>query len=305
MAHQWMMWPKWSFAGLRIHLNNNFIMQHDSVIKIDWRIWPSLSIVVRKTLLQLCPDGQEQLADGFYYRFLANDSRLSTILTLLENSGLKPWRQIESRNLKSEFYFAHGRHYEAEDFEAFSLLQTLGDRKLQNYIWPADDGTLQVKQPYFKRKKLIDVANIHSLLVSADIRSGLEQAGFRGMVFKPVVPQEQDAVVPLDNLWELTSDQRMPPLSDYCTFFDEQGNPVKGSAETGYQYIEDFYPINELHYPTESVREWPWDFALTHELFSYGGTRHRRRLVVSKRFYNFCQERKLKLDWIPVRIDPD
>jgi hypothetical protein len=46
----------------------------------------------------------------------------------------------------------------------------------------------------------------------------------------------------------------------------------------------------------------PFDAALTFENF---GSSHseKRSTIVSKRFYDFCQQKGLKGRWVPVRID--
>lgn len=49
-----------------------------------------------------------------------------------------------------------------------------------------------------------------------------------------------------------------------------------------------------------------FDLALTYERFEHAkGTPGDRRLVASQRFYQFWLTHKLKMDWVPVRIDPD
>jgi hypothetical protein len=276
-------------------------MKRTTIVWIEQRkLKPELLTQLRTVL----PEGDQPASRRFYCQLEEDDPRMDQILTILQQFGFQRSRDLFITD-KDDFYFARGRHYDADDFASFSLLQPMGNPDLEDYIWPDEDGTLLIKKRFFKRKRLLDTGNIHSLLVSADIRTLLEEAGFRGMKFKPVAPQEQGAVVALENLWELTTDRRMPPLSDYCTFFDQQAKPVRGSAETANQYLEDFYPQSELHYRASTVRDWPWDFTLTHELFWYGEKRHRRRLVVSKRFYDFCRDNKLKMDWLPVQIDPD
>jgi hypothetical protein len=276
------------------------------LVEASFDIWEKLPGPIRQALIEVYPDGHEPGSRNFYAFLPTNDPRVARILSVLNKAGLEPWREIHPKR-PNEFTFGKIRKYDHAEFESLRLLQPLGRPKTQDsYIWPAKDGTLQVKSRYFKLRGLLDMGDLHSLLVSQDIRLALEQEGFTGMVFRPVVPQEGGAVVPLDNLWELRTEHRLPPLSDYCTFYDRLGSAMKGSSEVAYQYFEDFWGPQELHYTAKSLEAWSWpDFALTHELFWFSEKRHRRLLVTSQRFFQFCKAHKLKMEWVPVQIDPE
>jgi hypothetical protein len=111
-----------------------------------------------------------------------------------------------------------------------------------------------------------------------------------------------------EGLWELSSDLVLPRLSPRCQLQDEKGEPVRDDFSTGIFLREDLYQPPELRYTRSSIRKVePFDLALTYEPLSgwYPTWEWYRHLVASKRFYEFCKARKLKMDWIPVRIDPD
>lgn len=279
-------------------------MRTETIIWVHFYAWAKLSTEARQTLVEIHPDCHSQGADSFYARLPTNDERMGRIVETLQGAGLTAWRRLQVMK-DTEFQFAHCRGYNQEDLESLSLLEPLGHPIHHDYCARSAQGNLWANNSLFKKKRLLTGGEVDSLLVSGDIRQMLEAEDFRGMSFRPVLPR--DPAKPVDNshLWELTSDQRMPPLSDYCTLFDAQERPVRGSAEKAYLYIEDFYAISELHYASSAVKDSPWDFALTYELFWYSEKRHRRRLVTSKRFFDFCKTNKLKMDWIPVRVDPD
>jgi hypothetical protein len=134
----------------------------------------------------------------------------------------------------------------------------------------------------------------------------MEEFGLKGMVFLPVTKEKGRGAAELDNLWELTTRHVLPAMSPVCTWFDEQGNPAQGDPDKGRILKEGLYSPPEFHYTAGSLNELPEsDFFLTYERFWQSSLRQERRLVVSKRLYDFCQAHKLEMNWIPVRIDPD
>ncbi|MDP9175094.1 MAG: hypothetical protein M3O30_14700 [Planctomycetota bacterium] len=100
----------------------------------------------------------------------------------------------------------------------------------------------------------------------------------------------------------------MPPVSPTMQLVDKNAKRVWPGRITGVQRLEGLYSV-ELHYRASDLRAIErFDIARTYEHF-WGYDNNERQLdycplVVSKRFYDLCQCHNLKVDWLPVHIDP-
>ena len=89
-----------------------------------------------------------------------------------------------------------------------------------------------------------------------------------------------------------------------CTFVNERdGMPSESGWQPSTVLVEgNSWP--EFHYLESAIRAVePFDLALTFE--GWGGGNGLPKFVASQRFYQFCRKHKFKMNWIPVRIDPD
>jgi hypothetical protein len=91
---------------------------------------------------------------------------------------------------------------------------------------------------------------------------------------------------------------------------DADGQPLPwgcNNFSNGCHLREGLYSHPELHYRKQDLRVVePFDAALTFEPFGNKGVPlDWRRLVVSRRFREFCLKYGWETDWVPVRIDED
>jgi hypothetical protein len=92
---------------------------------------------------------------------------------------------------------------------------------------------------------------------------------------------------------------------------DGAGRPFDGDFLKGCFIDDGFYTPQEPHYKaSEMANAEPFDLASTYEQFGNAPIQSNpdagpgeRMLIASKRFYEFCVKNKLKMDWIPVRLD--
>ncbi len=199
------------------------------------------------------------------------------------------------------------RHYDASDWETARYLQPSPKSSLGLSVKRSRSDRLILRPGHAQQKNLLAAANWPWLAVSDDMRQKLEQAGLQRLKFLDVQYTKQPTP-DLRPLWELTSDLRLPRMSPRCKFVNERGGApvpqwepstvlVEGDEQSG-----NIWP--EFHYTESAIRSAePFDLALTFE--GWGGGEGIPKLVASQRFYQFCKAHKLKMDWIPVRIDPD
>ncbi len=146
------------------------------------------------------------------------------------------------------------------------------------------------------------------IVVSDALREEMTRSGMRGPVFHPTkLDRLAVAANPLP-FWELSSNVILPPLSAPCVLLDAiTGEQVTSDYPGAFVFREGLEPPEilytpaEMHYTAESLKACePFDVARTYEQFTGP---HSRKFVCSQRFYQFCTERGLKIEWTPVRID--
>ena len=249
-----------------------------------------------------------------------DDPRTKAALTILSTAGLRPWtdhsREIERTH---EFRLTLRREYTHKDFERCDLLELGPSRDaVVEYAWRDNEGLIQL--PGNELKKRFDFASclFGWFVVPERVKHLLKESGLKNIVFKTTIPmiKSQGERLQLPNWsywgkpwWELDSDFTMPPLAPNLMFTDRDGKPVRqGDFSNGFHVKEGLYAPPELHYRKSDLANLrPFDLARTYEPFGnrQGYDRGDCKLIVSQRFYQFCQEHGLKADWVPVRIDPE
>lgn len=234
--------------------------------------------------------------------------------------------------MPGEFSLELRRSYDKSDWEPAEFLQPRPKLLIDDDSGRSMTGVVLVQPRILKCNLTVAQADWPAIVVSEKLKSQILEGGMQHIMFRPVgiigKPEEgyaqswyrlttsearekaKSATITkfAEGLWELSSDLVLPRLSPQCQLQDEKGNPVRDDFSTGTFLREDFYKPPELHYTRGSIQNaGPFDLALTYEPLSgwYPTWQWYRHLVASKRFYEFCKARKLKMDWIPVRIDPD
>ena len=102
--------------------------------------------------------------------------------------------------------------------------------------------------------------------------------------------------------WELTSDLVLPRLANTRQLiYGYNSAPFDGDYSKVLILTDGFYTTAEYHYRASDLRAIePFDVAVVSE--NLGGFPDK---IVSRRFYEFCKKEKLRMEWVPVRIDPD
>lgn len=246
------------------------------------------------------------------------DSRNNQLLLLLEKAG---WQAHPKRGEKGphEFALTYIRQYEPPDFDDLRLIQItpkVNNEGLSRTIngWVRFDVGVNL-QPFNHTADFAD-AFAYWIVVPDRVKRLIATERWSGLSIKPTVVRDEDqnypegVVIPWEQFgngepwWEISSDATMPPLSSSMPMFDRFHKPLKdrGDFSKGVFIEHGLHRPIELHYCRAHINMMePIDFALTFEGFGGGGDMP--ALIVSKRFYDFCERHNLTVDWVPVRID--
>jgi len=261
-----------------------------------------------RELCEVYPEGEERKA--FRMSLPVEDPRAQRILELLRTHGMRPWEGFTSGS-PEEFDLAYERVYDKRDFEQAAFLSPLPRDTFSVSHRRTPTGTLRVEVDEAKPKGQIVGTWGDALFVSADLRKQILEAKLGGVEVRPVEFMGRSGKPLAWDFWELTSSVTLPPLSPRNVFFAAAGNErQRVTAEYTSSYVlregmhspDILYGLPELHYAaSELLNLSPFDLALTYERF---GT-DRPHLIASQGFYRFCVEHKLRMNWVPVRLDSE
>ena len=237
------------------------------------------------------------------------DPRTIAVMRIMEEHGYKISNSAELFDPSQKYYDVQiTREYSNRDLDQMSYLMprpktsagTLG-RKNGIHILSHD----YARAIAADRMTYAEDGNI---IVTDDLRLMMEEAGLLNLVFLEARLEKPSFRVP-ESLWELTTDLRMPPLSDGNVLIDNDYAPYTGRPgqmclpREGLSVPEVLYSPVELHYSSRSLAAIePFDLARTFEPLGQSVT---HQLVASQRFHQFCVAAHLRVSWQPVQVDPD
>jgi hypothetical protein len=198
-------------------------------------------------------------------------------------------------------YWLH-REYEATDLDAAELFQPDPERHVGHSIERSIVGRLKLQRRHLRLRNYLGKADWPWLVVSADMREKMEEAGLKRLRFKETEAGGATLKDETNQIWELDSWTELPPMSPKCDFRHDDGTPFTGDYSRGWNLVDGFYSP-EFHYTRSAVESaGEFDLARTHE--RWGDADAPRKLVCSRRFYEFCTKHNIPMKWTPVRIHP-
>lgn len=267
-------------------------------------------------LVAIYPAGRDA-PHAFSCTLPAEDQRTRLILERLAKAGYQPWTdKSRSMDFAREFIVDWDREYSAADLAECDFLE-LWSRHQMHGISRDGDGRIKLLEGNLDSDADFAQALSAWYVIPDRARCILEAGGLRHVKFRPTVLLQgrwADAKAePVDwskygePWWEITSDYVLPPLSPHMTFTNRYGKPVRhGEFSDGFHVREGLYQRPELRYGRSNLNSCaPFDLARTLEPQTNGPgfDRNDCPLIVSRRFYQFCCERGLQAEWVPVRLD--
>ncbi len=264
-------------------------------------------------LRKIHPEAVSQSGRSLLTRVSLNDARAIGLLRALQRHGFVPHSDANLPRPTRFYSLKLTRHYSDKEIDSCELLDFVPQTACNGRVLPGHGGLLVLNQRKLKRNARIAGADHLQWIVSSELKRLLEQSDLRGLSFKPtllgkytsilkakIVPWEGEA------FWELTCERKMPPMASWMRM-DRQialgvGPWFPGAPGSAIPY-EPPYTYAEMHYRRSDVMI-PPDSDL-YRTFEYMGMEHIYPKIASRRFYEFCKSQQLKIDWYPVRLDPD
>jgi hypothetical protein len=253
---------------------------------------------------------------AFEMEVLEDDPVLAEVIALLRKHGREPYfkRYPSAPYEHPSFYEAEGKRvFEPADFDSAEYFYFF---PAQEIGWGKRHG--QTNQPsldYHRIKKPPIGRNLDSptaLCIDA-LKQEFAAQSFEGLAFRSVFINSRKPVQVA--YWQLWADRQMPPLLNRIV--DNDGVDFDPAECNGCRVDDECFP-SLLRFPEAEVRKMePFDAALTQEAFGAGPAQLTNRprwrgewlymldpyLIVSRRFRDWCLNRKLKIDWMPVILE--
>lgn len=267
---------------------------------------------------------------AYSWQLYEDDPRLAVLLDRLHRAGFKPfWGTGRRQDHSREFVVRKGREYSAEDIEQTEYVRPVPD---VGFEFHGRDAMGYVLIDFNAYKRAVDdltrldlVSDIIGsfYLVPERVKRLLEEMNGIGVQFRRTMFYDEagsegpfpwaaaGSEVSDEPWWELTSDLRMPPVSDRQEMLGLDRKPIVNRDDDGYSaagvfFVEENYGQPELKYTRESLeQQMPsrFDLACTHEAIAPDPADDKRLLIASNRFYKFCAYNRLKFDWVPIRLE--
>ena len=267
--------------------------------------------VVLRDLFTIYPDGDH--GTWFGCTLPEGDFRMKAILDRLRIAGFRPWINHFRKRDPTEFGYDWLRVYEPGDFDAAAYFEMNPSYSFEGFTRNGD-GLLELNPRKMGNKVDVAIADGFRRLVSKRLKAIIESNSLTHVKFLRTVVPERGAVKAdvqsparrqeFTEMWEITSDLILPPLSPTCTLFDNDGNRFSGDYSNGCIFKDEIYTTPQLRYLKSAIaRVEPFDCGLS---FERGGIKpgpDDRDRVFSRRFYNLCKEAGIAAEWVPVVIE--
>ena len=246
---------------------------------------------------------------SFVSRLPKEDPRTIVAMRIMEEHGYKIRNQYEEFDPSQKYYDLQiTREYSSRDLDQIAYLvptpKTMAGalRRKSGILILAHDCARAITAD---RMTYAEDGNI---IVTDDLRRMMEAAGLFNLVFLEARLEKSSFRVP-EPLWEMTTDLRMPPLSDGNVLIDNDSEPYTGRPgqmclpREGLSVPEALYFPAELHYSARSLAVIePFDLARTFEPIGQNVAHYP---IASQRFHQFCVAAHLRVSWQPVQVDLD
>ncbi len=171
-----------------------------------------------------------------------------------------------------------------------------------------DEGNLSIKRSKVNQQLIGRAFPWEAPVCKDSLKVEMEAEGFVGLSFLPVaLPGTKAAGEPV---WAISADREMPALLNRMV--NDDGTDHEPSENRGC-HVDDFYFPSLLRFPIAHVRAMePLDIAISKErprnkLGSGFKPEIVRKfdpfLIASRRFRQWCEKRKLKIEWWPVVLE--
>lgn len=275
-----------------------------------------LSSSLFNRLQDICSDGF--VGGVFFIELPLGDPVMTEVRTELSRAGFAAWNATGERQKGREYALSVHCQYSQEELASCSLLE----------IAPSGPGWVDGDPPRVNNLNTVpyeapalDIGLVGGgccYVASAKVYKALLSGGFSDLIWrlvqvKPsgVAPDERRTGdqktlnPPKRGPWrELRSEIVLPRLAPDMPLFHTDHSPFTGDFSKGCWRRDGLYRHPELRYRASDLAAIePFDLAHTYEMFGDLPQEHKRPLVASQRFYQYCLKHGIETSWQPVRIE--
>lgn len=243
------------------------------------------------------------------------DPAVNQIESLLRGAGVRTLAEVGNHR-QSHYELSRTRVWEQSDLDVAEYLWLQVKKPTIGLFVEREGSQVLCTQADGLPKGRVGLAGWEPAVFCPDaIRQRLEAATFRHLRFgvlkikrRSTGPDLFEDVPGHTPWWQLQSDRELPAMCEVIERSIVRGSmpPLPTTRDHRGNVVLSEPPFGDLQ-PRYLESEWrertPFDVAASYERTGIG--EFGRMLVVSKRFYDFCEREGLKADWVPVRIDPD
>lgn len=249
-------------------------------------------------LVRICPEGE--IRGDFKYTGNEDEIKVKQVLKRLELEGLQPGRigslELGRYRLRIECV------YSIKDLEQSDLLEFEPKKVVRSVAKRGESGVYEVEDYLLKSNLDIFAIDMEVYCVTEQVRQKIEQDDLKHITFEPIRVIGKKAESWQGKVWMLSSDFQLPKLAPSCRLvYLGKGEPFDGDYTRMIGIDDGVYTPAEFHYRSSDIKALEaFDLAFTFEKFGW-----EKSLVASRRFYECCRKNGYRLNWWPVRIDPD
>jgi hypothetical protein len=239
---------------------------------------------------------------GFTIDALSDSSELKEIIEFIEEQAGKIAKWSRFTGVFDDFksYQLEGiRHFDLDEIEKADYCWCIPKKIITKSGYRHDDGILEVERGSIMAQSIGSTISGFTVLCTESIRQEIEKEGFVNVEFKPVNVSGKKP--PKEPLWEISGHTHLPPVTNKLV--NDRGEKPDDSARGC--WVDDLFFPPLLTYNQNSLAKavGGFDVGVTTEKWHSGIIARRSPfLICSKRFRLWCQDRGLKLDWVPVHM---
>ena len=226
--------------------------------------------------------------------------RTKQLLECMETLGLRPcWQRIPHVNKmprEERWIEIKGKiEFELEDFERSDFLEVrMPEFPEMGEGTRNSDGSPSIER-FDPSVELGHIISVGTLYAQARIKEKLSAGGWQGLTM-PEMQQISGLPVPL---WQMQSDREMPPSANQWY----QDPFFRGKEPNFGLYDKSIFEPWPAQYRAVDLKTMDGiDFAYTYEWLTNGPPLGHRKLLCSKRFYNWSKAEKLSFEFVPVLV---
>jgi hypothetical protein len=245
---------------------------------------------------------------SFHVETDESDPAYSEIVEFLRRSGREPYLTrrpplvVRQDLWRTHYEVKRTRVFEPHDFDGIEYC------RMRPRWWLGEgdtkpDGTPEVRRLSITEAEIGTLIGGEAILCVDSLRSAMAEETFDGLHFQETKVVEDDyedlGVEPPPGpppvLWQMLTDRQAPPVSNPLD--NTEGQSYDPARDRWCDLEDDYYPPILRFRSVDLEETAPFDFAKLREPLPGPKT------IVSRRFFDWCEARKLNVEWHPIVLE--